>query len=121
LLGFIAEVDRNNLGINFDPANMVLYGSGEPVDALKVLQPLVLSVHCKDGKGPRRAGELGTETPLGQGDVDWQRFFAQLESAGYAAPLAIEREEQDESQRLIDIEAGLRFLRASQLSGHESV
>jgi L-ribulose-5-phosphate 3-epimerase len=117
LLDFIGDVDRPNLGINFDPANMILYGTGEPVEALGIVQSKVLSVHCKDGKWPVSPGELGTETPLGQGDVDWKRFLAQLEKGGYRGPLAIEREEQDAERRLDDIRMGLAFLRELQLYG----
>jgi sugar phosphate isomerase/epimerase len=52
LLRFIRDVDRPNLRINFDPANLILYGSGEPIAALETLAPLVISVHCKDGDWP---------------------------------------------------------------------
>jgi L-ribulose-5-phosphate 3-epimerase len=117
LLEFIREVDRPNLGINFDPANMILYGTGEPVEALELVQAKVLSVHCKDGKWPTGAGLLGAETPLGQGDVNWEEFLAQLEKGGYKGPLAIEREEPDALQRLNDIRAGLALLKELKLSG----
>ena len=117
LLGFIQEVNRPNLGINFDPANMILYGTGDPVEALEILQPLVLSVHCKDGNWPASPGALGIEAPLGQGKVNWRKFLAQLDKGGYREPLAIERETSDENQRLMDIQMGLAFLRGLQLSG----
>jgi sugar phosphate isomerase/epimerase len=116
LLEFIEEVDRPNLAINFDPANMILYGTGEPVEALKLLNPKVVSVHCKDGKWPASPGALGCETALGQGDVNWPSFFSQLESGGYRGPLVIEREAHDEEQRMIDIRSSLEFLRELQLS-----
>ena len=79
LLRFIRDVDRPNLRINFDPANLILYGSGEPIAALETLAPLVISVHCKDGDWPVPGveGALGKERPLGKGSVDlpasWKR------------------------------------------------
>src|SRR5689334_22443499 len=54
LLRFLKDVNRPNLGINFDPANMILYGTGDPIEALAVLGPHVLSVHAKDGDWPPR-------------------------------------------------------------------
>jgi L-ribulose-5-phosphate 3-epimerase len=115
LLDFIQDAVRPNLGLNFDPANMILYGTGEPVEALEMLQAKVLSVHCKDGKWPAAAGALGTETPLGHGDVDWKRFLGQLERGGYRGPLSVEREEPDPARRLLDIRAGLQLLKDLQL------
>jgi L-ribulose-5-phosphate 3-epimerase len=117
LLHFMDEVNRPNLGINFDPANMIMYGTGEPVEALEMLQSKVLSVHCKDGKWPASPGALGTEAPLGQGNVDWKSFLTQLDKSGYRGPLAIEREEPDAERRLKDIRMGLAFLRELQLYG----
>jgi L-ribulose-5-phosphate 3-epimerase len=117
LLEFINEVNRPNLGINFDPANMIMYGTGEPVEALEMLQSKVLSIHCKDGKWPASPGALGTETPLGQGNVDWKRFLTQLDQGGYRGPLSIEREEPDAERRLKDLHMGLAFLKELQLYG----
>ncbi len=117
LLQFIAAADRRNLGINFDPANMIMYGTGEPVEALKLVQSKVVSVHCKDGKWPASPGALGSEAPLGQGNVEWKPFLAQLEKGGYRGPLAVEREEPNPAQRLNDIRMGLAFLKELQLYG----
>jgi sugar phosphate isomerase/epimerase len=116
LLAFIGNVNRANLGINFDPANMILYGTGEPVEALRMLQAKVLSVHCKDGKWPAAPGALGIEMPLGKGGVNWKGFLAQLEEGGYLGPLAVEREAEYPEERLNDIRHGLAFLRQLQLS-----
>lgn len=91
---FVTDVDRPNLKINFDPANMILYGTAEPIPALKVLAPWVASVHCKDGNWPPKGvpGALGTEMPLGQGAVGMDCFVATLKEIGYKGPLTIERE-----------------------------
>jgi sugar phosphate isomerase/epimerase len=91
---FIEDVERDNLKINFDPANMILYGTAEPIPALEALAPWVVSVHCKDGNWPPKGvpGALGTEMPLGEGAVGMERFVAKLKELGYKGPLTIERE-----------------------------
>lgn len=99
LLEFLHAVDRPNLGVNFDPANMILYGSGQPMEALRTLREHVLTVHCKDGTWPETPGEWGRETPLGDGDVGMQRYVRTLREIGYAGPLVIEREIGGEEQR----------------------
>lgn len=99
LLEFLHAVDRPNLGVNFDPANMILYGSGEPMEALRTLRDHVLTVHCKDGTWPETQGEWGRETPLGDGDVGMQRYVRTLREIGYSGPLVIEREIVGEEQR----------------------
>ncbi len=99
LLEFLHAVGRPNVGVNFDPANMILYGSGEPMEALRTLGEQVLTVHCKDGTWPETQGEWGRETPLGDGDVGMQRYVRTLREIGYAGPLVIEREIVGEEQR----------------------
>lgn len=100
LLRFIEDVKRPNLFINFDPANMILYGCGEPIGALKMLRNYVRSVHCKDAKWAANPGkEWGQEMPLGQGDVGMEEFLRTLQTIGYRGPLTIEREIPQEPQR----------------------
>ena len=100
LLQFIAEVGRENLFINFDPANMILYGSGEPIAALRKVGKHVRSVHCKDGKWAARPGkEWGAEVPFGQGDVGAEKFLRTLKDLGYTGALTIEREIAQEPER----------------------
>ena len=99
LKAFILDVDRPNLGVNFDPANMILYGSGEPLEALEVVSSWLTTVHCKDAKWPTQEGEWGTETSLGEGDVGMDRYVAKLKQIGYKGPLTIEREITGEAQR----------------------
>lgn len=112
LLRFIEDVARPNIRINFDPANMILYGTGDPIEALDLLGPLVISVHAKDGDWPPRdqAGALGTEQPLGQGSVGIERFLEKLKQIGYRGTLNIEREVEDPQQRLADIRMAVRLL-----------
>ncbi|MFZ0591540.1 MAG: sugar phosphate isomerase/epimerase [Bryobacteraceae bacterium] len=103
LLRFLAEVDRPNLKINFDPANMILYGSGDPIEGLRKLGPHVISVHCKDGDWPPKNDEnaLGKERALGTGSVDFTRFIAMLKEVGYKGILSVQREELDQLLRRI--------------------
>ncbi len=112
LLNFIQDVDRPNLRINFDPANMILYGTGDPIEALDVLGPLVVSVHAKDGTWPpkNRAGALGTEVPFGKGDVGAARFVGKLKAIGYQGTINVEREIEDQKQRLEDIRSAVVIL-----------
>jgi sugar phosphate isomerase/epimerase len=113
LLRFIRDVDRPNLRINFDPANMILYGTGEPIEALRLVAPLVVSVHCKDGDWPPEdiAGALGTERPLGSGSVGIERFVRTLSEVGYRGQLNIEREGTDHAGWLHDVGQAATLLR----------
>ncbi|MDQ6678406.1 MAG: sugar phosphate isomerase/epimerase, partial [Acidobacteriota bacterium] len=114
LLEFLKDADRPNLGINFDPANMILYGTGDPIEALTLLAPRVLSAHAKDGIWPTGPGELGHETPLGEGAVDIPGFLAKLRETGYRKPVFIERESSDAPQRLIDIASARNLILQAQ-------
>jgi sugar phosphate isomerase/epimerase len=93
LLEFIQQVERDNLFVNFDPANFILYQTGQPLEALDVLAPYVQSVHCKDAKWEREPDQKWYEDcPLGEGDVNVEAFVAKLYEIGYRRPLIIERE-----------------------------
>jgi sugar phosphate isomerase/epimerase len=110
LLKFIKDVDRENLAVNFDPANMILYGSGGPLPAVKLLASHIKSVHCKDAKWAKNPGkEWGEEVLLGEGDVDIKAFLSTLKEIGYVGPLTIEREISGE-QQIKDIEKSVALL-----------
>jgi L-ribulose-5-phosphate 3-epimerase len=112
LLRFIADVDRKNLKVNFDPANMIMYGFTDPVGALETLSSHVLSVHCKDANPPAvgAIGSLGEECALGDGEVDFPAFLTQLKKMNYQGLLSIEREEPNADKRLADIATGIHRL-----------
>lgn len=114
LLDFIADVDRDNLFINFDPANMILYGSGEPIDALRQVGHLVRSVHCKDATWAahdRRGKDWGAEVALGDGDVGMETYLRTLQELGYTGPLTIEREiAHDREKQKADIGTAVQLL-----------
>jgi sugar phosphate isomerase/epimerase len=100
LIRFLDDVERDNLFVNFDPANMILYGAGEPLVALEQLGSRVRSVHCKDATWSNRPGETwGREVPLGEGAVDFAEFLGLLDRMGYDGPLTIEREIPQEPER----------------------
>lgn len=100
LVQFIKDVARSNLFVNFDPANMILYGTGQPLEALKKLDGLVKSVHCKDATWAASPGnEWGEEVPLGKGDVNIKDYLTVLKEIGYDGPLTIEREIPQEPDR----------------------
>jgi sugar phosphate isomerase/epimerase len=111
LLGFLFDVSRDNLKVNFDPANMILYGSGDPLKALTLLRDHVLSVHCKDGRSPIASGMLGKECALGDGEVDFPGFVRLLKQINYSGALTIEREESDRAQRIADIRTAISRLK----------
>lgn len=113
LLRFIGDVDRGNLRINFDPGNMILYGTGDPIEALRLLAPHVASVHAKDGDWPPAgvAGALGKERPLGQGAVGMERLVRTLRDIGFRGPMNVEREAENQEERLRDVRDGVELIR----------
>jgi len=103
LLGLLQKLNRPNVGVNFDPANMLLYDQGNPIDALRTLGPWIRQVHIKDACRTKVPGTWGEEVAAGTGEVDWPTFFATLQQVGYRGDLCIEREAG--SQRVADIGA----------------
>lgn len=101
LLGILKELNHPAVGVNFDPANMILYGKGDPIAALEVLLPHVLQVHIKDALPTAQPGTWGSEVPAGTGAVDWKRFAALLRSHPRRIDTLIEREAGN--QRVADI------------------
>lgn len=98
LLRTIEDVGTGNLGVNLDPANLILYGKANPVDALDVIGKYVRDVHAKDGVYPTDGKSLGKEMPLGEGKVNIRALVKRLKEVGYDGPLTIEREISGEEQ-----------------------
>jgi sugar phosphate isomerase/epimerase len=98
LLRTIQRVGTGNLGINLDPANLILYGKGNPIDALDVIGPYVRNIHVKDGFYPTDGDALGREVPPGQGKVNFPEFMARLKAMHFTGELIIEREISGEQQ-----------------------
>jgi L-ribulose-5-phosphate 3-epimerase len=92
LLRAMRDVGLDNQGVNFDCANLILYGKANPVDALDILGPYVQGVHAKDGLYPTDPRNLGEEVPIGQGKVDFPRVIQRLKELNYPGAITIERE-----------------------------
>ena len=90
---------KGNVGINLDPANLLMYGKANPVDALEVFGEYVMGIHGKDGKYPTDGHHLGDEVPLGQGKVNYPAFIAKLKEVGYEGDITIEREIDGDEQK----------------------
>lgn len=105
------ELKCPNLGVNFDPANMLLYDKGDPLRAVEILGPDIRSVHVKDAIRTKVPGTWGEEVPLGQGQVNIKQFIKTLKKVGYRGPLCIEREVGTQEQRFADIAHGIRYLK----------
>jgi sugar phosphate isomerase/epimerase len=84
--------DVPGVGINFDPANMILYGKGDPMKALKTLMPWIVQVHVKDALYTKKPGTWGVEVPWGEGWSGGRSFITELEKLGYRGNYVVERE-----------------------------
>lgn len=109
LLRTIEDIGAKNLGINFDMANLLLYGKANPADALDIFGKYVRNVHCKDGLYPTNGRQLGQEKTLGQGRVDLKLILKKLKDIGYDGPLTIEREISG-PQQIHDIKEAQKLL-----------
>jgi len=108
LAAVLTALNRRNVCVNFDPANMILYDKGDPVEAVQVLGKWIRQVHLKDATRTKVPGQWGTEVPVGTGEVAWPKFFAALEKLAFSGPLVIEREAG--KQRVEDIRRAKRFV-----------
>jgi sugar phosphate isomerase/epimerase len=109
LLQFLNDLNCRNVGVNFDPANMILYGAGDPIEAIGILGRHIRHVHVKDATASDKPGVAwGREVAFGTGQVDPGAFLGALNDAGYRGPLVIEREAGD--NRIADIRAGIQSL-----------
>jgi L-ribulose-5-phosphate 3-epimerase len=109
LLRTIEDIGTDNLGINLDPANLLMYGNANPVDALDVFGAYVRGVHAKDGEYPTNGRELGHEKPMGEGRVNFPVLVPKLKSLGFQGALTIEREISGD-QQVADIKRAIAIL-----------
>ena len=107
LAAFMPKVP--GVGINYDPANMILYAKGKPLDAVKVLFPWILQVHVKDALQTKTPGTWGTEVPWGEGEVGGEKFIDALEQMGYKGNYVVEREGGE--NRVAEIRQAIRGLK----------
>ncbi len=109
LISFLSDLASPNVKVNFDPANMILYGAGDYLQAFQQLGSCIGHVHIKDAIASDRPGQTwGKEVAPGLGQVNWKRFLQALDDIGYRGPLVIEREAG--ADRLADIERTLKML-----------
>ncbi|HEX8322470.1 MAG TPA: sugar phosphate isomerase/epimerase family protein [Tepidisphaeraceae bacterium] len=111
LLQFLNDLNAPNVGVNFDAANMILYGAGDPTEAVAILGRHIRHVHIKDAVVSAQPGiEWGHEEPFGDGDLDVHSLLRALHDVGYDGPLIIEREAGPE--RVSDVQAAIDVLAA---------
>lgn len=108
LVAFLRQLDHEGVGVNLDPANILLYDKGDPVAGVRMLGPWLKQCHLKDAARTKVPGTWGEEVVLGTGQVDWKGFFAALSAAGFAGDLCIEREAGH--QREADIRAAREYV-----------
>ncbi len=109
LVRAMQDVGLDNQGVNFDLANLILYGKANPVDAIEILAPYVQGIHAKDGLWPTNPRALGKEVPIGQGKVDFPRIIARLKQLNYQGAVTIEREISG-PQQVEDVRAAKAYL-----------
>ena len=98
LLRVIERAGTGNLGINLDPANLILYGKGNPIDSLDVFGKYVRNIHVKDGLYPTNGDSLGKEVKVGDGKVRFPEFMKRLKEIEFDGELIIEREISGDQQ-----------------------
>jgi sugar phosphate isomerase/epimerase len=110
LVEVMRKLDTGSIGVNFDPANMILYGMGDPIQSLKLLAPWVKQVHVKDAIPTRTPGTWGNEVAVGAGAVDWNAFFAFVKQSLPTVDAVIEREAGE--KRADDIKSAAALVRS---------
>jgi len=109
LLRAITDAGLDNIGVNLDTANLILYDKGDPVAALDVIGPYVRGLHAKDGLYPTDPKHLGEEVAIGKGKVDFPEVIRKLQALHYTGPITIEREISGARQE-DDIRASITYL-----------
>jgi sugar phosphate isomerase/epimerase len=111
LVRAIRDVGLDNQGVNFDLANLILYGKANPVDAIEILAPYIQGIHAKDGLWPTNPRQLGEEVPIGKGKVDFPRIMARLKELKYGGAVTIEREISG-ARQLEDVRTAIAYLQS---------
>jgi L-ribulose-5-phosphate 3-epimerase len=110
LKAFLQDLKHPNIGVNFDPANIILYDKGDPIESVRTLGPWIKHIHIKDATRTETPGTWGAEVPWGDGQVGTEAFLAALTEIGFAGTIAIEREAGDD--RVGDIKLAVERLTA---------
>lgn len=111
LMRLFSDVGADNLGVNLDPANLILYGRGNPIDAIDIYGDKIRGTHMKDGDYPKgNFHELGRERVVGEGSVNYPVFLPKLLDSGYTGDLYIEREITG-AERAEDVKKTVKYLK----------
>jgi sugar phosphate isomerase/epimerase len=108
LVEFLDDIDNPMIGVNFDPANIILYGNGDPVEAYRAVAPFVDQIHIKDATRSTTPGQWGDEVVVGTGAVDWNALLAAVRDENFIGDAMIEREAGD--RRVQDVVIARQFL-----------
>lgn len=108
LLDVLRELDRPTAGVNFDPANIILYDMGDPIAALTKLAPYVRQLHMKDARRTKKKGRWGLEVAVGDGEVDWKRLLSVVKQKAIPMQFMFEREAGED--RVEDVKRGIAFV-----------
>lgn len=111
LMRLFADVGEDNLGINIDPANLIVYGRGNPIDALDIYGDKIRGVHVKNGDYPKENfHKLGRQKVVGEGSVNFPVFLPKLLDGGYEGDLYIEHEIKD-ADRAEDVKKTVKYIK----------
>ena len=113
LLRLLEDLGEPNAGVNFDPANLLIYGNGDPAELVDKLGGRIRVVHCKDANPPADGAARGRETPLGKGSTNFAVLLRRLVDSGFRGPLIIEREILDEAEQKKDIAEAVQLLNST--------
>ncbi len=106
----LEDLGEPNAGVNFDPANLLIYDNGDPAELVDKLGGRIRVVHCKDANPPADGAARGRETPLGKGSTNFTALLGRLVDSGFRGPLIIEREILDEAELKRDIAEAVQLL-----------
>lgn len=109
LLRAIEDIGTGNVGLNLDPANLIMYGKANPCDAMDVVGDYVRGIHVKDGLYPTNGRSLGAETKVGDGKVNFPKLIGLLNEHKYKGHFTIEREISGE-QQIADIKHAINLI-----------
>ena len=110
LHGLLEDIGEPNAGVNFDPANVLIYGKGDPAEFVAKFGSRIKVVHCKDANPPEAGAARGRETPLGRGSTHFASLLGNLLDSGFRGPLVIERELPPGPEQERDVAEAARFL-----------
>lgn len=108
----LEDVGEPNAGVNFDPANILIYGKGDPAEFAETLASRIRLVHCKDADPPAPGAARGRETPLGRGSTGFAQILGRLLGSGFRGPLVVERELPPGPEQERDVAEAAKFLKS---------